>query len=101
MRSQHKSLIKRKIGEYKDEQKGGQTFMITTAAAVREVCMVVSTSKARAKHTMSSTISRKRQITTHDDDIDDYDGGDVDRGASAGWGEASIQNNHRPKRSYR
>ena len=65
--------------------------MITTAAAVREVCTVVSTSKARTKHTVSSTIHRKRQITTHDDDSDDDGGGDVDGGASAGWGTASSQ----------
>ena len=30
MRKQHKSLIKRKRGQYKDEQEGGLTFMIVT-----------------------------------------------------------------------
>ena len=59
-RRQNKRLIKRKRGEVKDEQEGGHTFMITTANAVREVRMVVSTSKARTKHTVSSTIGRKR-----------------------------------------
>ena len=38
--SQHKRLMKRKIVEYKDDQEGGPTFMITTAAAVREVCVI-------------------------------------------------------------
>ena len=37
---QHKRLVKRKRGEDKDEQEGGTTFMITTTAAVREVCVV-------------------------------------------------------------
>ena len=37
---------------------------------------------------MSSTIHRKRKITTHNDDSDDNDGGDVDGGASADWGTA-------------
>ena len=34
---------------------------------------------------MSSTIHGKRQIVTHNDDIDEDDGGDVDGGASSGW----------------
>ena len=45
----NKRLIERNIGKYKDDQEGGPTFMITTAAAVWEVCMVVSTSKARTQ----------------------------------------------------
>ena len=73
--------------------------MITTANAVREVRMVVSTSKARTKHTVSSTIGRKRQIMNHDDDSDEDDGGDVDGDSSAGWGTANIQHTRRPKRS--
>ena len=40
MRKQHKGLIKKKRGEDKDEQEGGPTFMIATAADVREVCVV-------------------------------------------------------------
>ena len=40
LRRQNKILIKRKRGKDKDEQEGGPTFMITTAAAVREVCVV-------------------------------------------------------------
>ena len=79
-------MIKRKIGEDKDDQEGGPTFMVTTAAAVWEVCMVVSTSKVRTKYTVSSTIHGKIKTTTNDDDVDENDGGGVDRGASAGWG---------------
>ena len=90
LRSQHKRLIKRKRGEVKDDQEGGTTFMITTAAAVREVCIVVSTRKARTKHTVSSMIRRKRQITTHDDDLDDNDGVDVDGGDSGKHPESST-----------
>ena len=41
LRGKHKILIKRKRGEDRDEQEGGQIFMITTDAAVREVCVVV------------------------------------------------------------
>ena len=33
-------LIKIKRGKDKDEQEGGLTFMINTAAAVQEMCMV-------------------------------------------------------------
>ena len=40
LRSKHKRLIKRKRGEDKDDQEGGLTFMITTVAAVQEVCTV-------------------------------------------------------------
>ena len=36
----NKRPIKRNTGEDKYEQEGGPTFMITTAAAVREVCVV-------------------------------------------------------------
>ena len=39
---------------------------------------------------MSSTICRKRKITTENDDSDDDDGGNVDGGVSAGWGTAST-----------
>ena len=58
--------------------------------------LFISTSKASTKHTVYYMTCRKRQITTHDDD-----GGDVDGGASAGWGTARIQHNRRPKRSRR
>ena len=37
---QHKRLIKRKRGKYKDEKEGRPTFMITTSACVWEVCVV-------------------------------------------------------------
>ena len=84
MRRQNKRPIKRKRGEDKDEQEGRPTFMITTAAAVRELCMVVSTSKARTKHTVSSTTFSKIKITTQNDDSNGYDRSDVDRGASDG-----------------
>ena len=40
LRRQHKRLIKMKRDKYKDDQEVGTTFMITTAAAVREVCVV-------------------------------------------------------------
>ena len=40
LRREHKSLIKSKRGEDMDNQEGGTTFMITTAAAVWEVCVV-------------------------------------------------------------
>ena len=75
---QNKRLIKRKRGEDNDEQEGGLTFMITTTASVQEVYMVVSTSKARTKHTASYTIHRKRQTRTHDYDSNDDDGSGVD-----------------------
>ena len=39
---------------------------------------------------MSSTICRKRQITTHNDDRGDDDGGNVNGGASDDWGTARI-----------
>ena len=84
MISQDKRLIKKKRGEDKDEQEGRPTFMITTAAAVRELCMVVPTSKARAKHTVSSTTFSKIQITTHNDDRNGDNRSDVDGGASDG-----------------
>ena len=61
----------------------------------------ISTSKARTKHTVSFTIRRKRQITTHDDDSDGNDEGNVEGCASAGWGTASRQHTRRPKRSCR
>ena len=38
--SHNKKLIKRSRGKDKDEQEGGLTFMINTAAAVQEMCMV-------------------------------------------------------------
>ena len=59
----------------------------------------ISTSKGRTKHTVSSTIRRPIQIMTHDDDIDDYDRGYVDGGASSGWGIDISQNTRSPKRS--
>ena len=40
LRRQHRRLIKRKIGENKDEQEGRTTFMITTSNTVQEVCVV-------------------------------------------------------------
>ena len=40
MRRQHTRLIKSNRDEDKDDQEGGPTFMITTDAAVREVCVV-------------------------------------------------------------
>ena len=46
-------------------------------------------------------IRRERQIMIHDDDIDDYNRGNVDRGASVGWGKASKQHTRRSKRSRR
>ena len=58
----------------------------------------ISTRKARTKHTVSSTIRRKRQITTRDDDSDVNDGGYVDRYTSAGWGIARSQYTRRPNR---
>ena len=45
---------------------------------------VISTSKSRTKLTVSSTILRKRQITTHYIYSDDGDRGDVYGGASDG-----------------
>ena len=73
--------------------------MITAVVAVLEVCMFVSTSKARTKHTVSSTIRRKRQTTTHNDDSNNDDVGDVDGGVSSGWGTDIIQHTRSPKRS--
>ena len=73
--------------------------MITTTASVQEVYMVVSTSKARTKHTASYTIHRKRQTRTHDYDRNDDDGSGVDRGASSCRGKASSQKTCSPKRS--
>ena len=93
--------MKIKKGKYKDEQEVGLTFMITTAANVQEVCMIISTSKERTKYTVSSAIHRKRHITNHDDDSDDYDGGDVDGGDSDGWKTAIIQHTRTPKRFCR
>ena len=61
----------------------------------------ISTSKERTKHTISSTIRRKRQITTHDNDNYDNDGGDIYGGGSASWGTASIQHTQRYQRSRR
>ena len=40
LRSHHKRLIKSKRGEDNDEQEGRPTLMITTNAAMREVCVV-------------------------------------------------------------
>ena len=90
-----------KGGKDKDKQEDRPTFMITAVVAVLEVCMFVSTSKARTKHTVSSMIRGKRQVTTHDDDSNDDDRVDVHRGASAGWLTARIQHTRRPKRSRR
>ena len=61
--------------------------------------LFISTRKTRTKHIVSSMICRKREITSHDDDIDDDDGGDVDRVANAGCGKAIRQHTCRPKRS--
>ena len=97
-RRQHKRLIKRKRGKDKDGQEGGPTFMITTAAAVQEVGMGVSARKASTKHTVSSRICMKIKVTTHGDDRDDGDGGDVDGGTSSGWRTFSSQNTRRTKR---
>ena len=63
--------------------------------------LFISTSKVRTKNTVSSTIRRKRQIATHNGDSDDNDGGNVERGASAGWGTASSHHTRRLKRSRR
>ena len=90
-------LIKSKRVQNKDEKESGLTFMITTATAVREVFIAVSTRKAGKKHTMFSMILRKRKSTTHDDDRDDNNGGDVEGGASAGWEAASNRHTCRTK----
>ena len=76
-RRKHKRMIKKKRGKDKDKQECGTTFIITTTTDVQGLCMVVSTSKERTKHTVSYKIHRKRQIMINDDDIDVYDGGDV------------------------
>ena len=39
-RSNHNRLVKRNRGKDKDEKEDDPTFMITTVAAVREVCVV-------------------------------------------------------------
>ena len=61
----------------------------------------ISISKARNKRTVYSTVCRKKQIMTHDNDRDENDGGDVEGGTSAGWVTHSSQNTCRPKRSRR
>ena len=60
--------------------------------------MFILTITTRTKHTVSSTIIRKRKIMNHDDDSDGDVGGDVDGGTSAGWETAIVQNTLRPKR---
>ena len=52
--------------------------MIATAVVVQEMCMVVSTSKTRIKHTLSPTIRRKIQINTKYNDVNDDDRGNVE-----------------------
>ena len=59
----------------------------------------ISTRKERTKHSVSSTIRRKRKITTHNDDSDDDDGGNVDGGSIDGRGKFINQHTRRPKRS--
>ena len=59
-------MIKRKRGKDKDRQEGGLTFMITTAATVREVCMVEG-DRARERVKMDNKGNReKRQAAAED-----------------------------------
>ena len=89
-------------GPLLDPPKKHQIKLLTTPASSTKITSVrstikhqsqvyfTSTSKARTKHTVSSTICRKRQITTCDYDRDDNDVGDVGGGTRAGWGTAST-----------
>ena len=65
MKSHHKRLIKRKRGKDKDDQEGGPTFMITTANAVRELC-VVERSRARERAKAEDKGKREKKQAASD-----------------------------------
>ena len=63
--------------------------------------LLISTIKARTKHTVSSTIHTKRQITTNEDDSNDNERGNSDWDASDGWVTARSYHTCRPNSSRR
>ena len=65
LRRQHKRMIKKKKVEDKDEQEGGPTFMITTAATAQEVC-VVKGDRARERGKLEDKGKREKRQAEDD-----------------------------------